>query len=871
MKVTEITKDCTWCEGFRAGGLGQVEDMGRDWGVDMCHRFLLPLSTPGMNPAQRADLRRSVAKDCRAHKLSPAGFREQLESMGTEGWPRPFVPVGRIGEQAEPTARAASCSGCAGYLPADQVMERFGFPAAGCAPRGVLLPVGGQAAVALRCEYNEESFERRYPVGAVDLTAEYAPHITVIDADGTAVAPSIATVDPAAATSDVEVTDEDAARGVRAWRRLADPDGTDNTVLMPIFDPEHFDPEQRAKIPATGDDEHPELYRDHQGLLYKAMVLWLHLGETPALNGVSGTGKGHPVDTKVLAPDGWRRVGDLEVGDEVIGSNGKPTAVTGVFPRGTLPVNRVTMTDGSSVLVDDDHLWHVQTLKQRQWGAGNHKVLSTREIREKGLRAGASYRYSIPMVEPVQFEKVLSTHIPAYSLGVLLANGSLGDGEALYSTLDQHVIDRVESEMIQGERTPNSARRHVMRAPRNFGHPRKNETWKLLQGLGLAGLASAGKFIPTGYLRGTEAERRDLLAALLDCDGSCNGGHSMYHTMSPMLASGVRELVQSLGGTASVSVSKRDGEHVVAVHMPVNPFTTPRKRDAWDSTPHRAPGRRIASIESEGEAEVVCIQVAADDHLYVTEDYIVTHNTEFFRYVAWSMQLPFERFSITASTELDDLQGRFLLENQETRYQYGRIPLAWGRPCVIVIDEPNTGPPEVWQFLRPLTDNSKQLVLDANKGERIERNEFCFMGMAFNPSWDARNVGTHEIADADGSRLMHIFVPPPTADMEKEILLKRCDVDGYKIDAALLNAITKIGTDLRELAGAEALPIQWGTRQQIKVARSSRYFSLQRAYLMAAGDLLDPESRDQLLIVVKSHDPLNVGKAGKVQKNLTPF
>jgi phosphate starvation-inducible PhoH-like protein len=37
--------------------------------------------------------------------------------------------------------------------------------------------------------------------------------------------------------------------------------------------------------------------------------------------------------------------------------------------------------------------------------------------------------------------------------------------------------------------------------------------------------------------------------------------------------------------------------------------------------------RFIDSIEPAGEAETVCIQVAAADSLYVTDDFLLTHNT----------------------------------------------------------------------------------------------------------------------------------------------------------------------------------------------------------------------------------------------------
>lgn len=225
--------------------------------------------------------------------------------------------------------------------------------------------------------------------------------------------------------------------------------------------------------------------------------------------------------------------------------------------------------------------------------------------------------------------------------------------------------------------------------------------------------------------------------------------------------------------------------------------------------------------------------------------------TEAFRYAAWRMQLPFERTSITASTELDDLAGRMLFENGETVFHPGRIPESWSKPCILLIDEPNTGSNAVWQFIRPLTDNSKQLVLDMNKGERIDRNEFCYMGMAFNPSWDHLNVGTHEISDADGRRLVHISVPNPEADVERRIIVQRCETDDYKITEGVLDQIMGISEDLRLQAKNQTIPIQWGTAQSIKTARLSRWFSLKDSVKMAIADLLEPEQRELVMQTIK--------------------
>lgn len=236
-----------------------------------------------------------------------------------------------------------------------------------------------------------------------------------------------------------------------------------------------------------------------------------------------------------------------------------------------------------------------------------------------------------------------------------------------------------------------------------------------------------------------------------------------------------------------------------------------------------------------------------------------TGKTAFFEYAAYRMSLPFERFSITNSTELDELQGRMNLVSTETgnvtEFVYGRVALAWQKPCILCIDEPNTGPNDVWQFFRPLTDNVTQMVIDVNNGERLARHKHVFMGMAFNPSWDMRNVGTHEIGDADGSRLMHVEVPMPTPEQERKIIQRRCALDDFSIPKTDLDAVMAIAKELRDLAGQDAFPVHWGIRNQIKVARALAWFPFKRAYRLAAGDLLEPAYRDQLLTIVGSHLP----------------
>lgn len=231
-----------------------------------------------------------------------------------------------------------------------------------------------------------------------------------------------------------------------------------------------------------------------------------------------------------------------------------------------------------------------------------------------------------------------------------------------------------------------------------------------------------------------------------------------------------------------------------------------------------------------------------------------TGKTELGRHLAWLMQIPFERVSITGSTELDDLAGKMHYSPEKgTYWQDGRLVAAWSKPNVLVLDEPNTAPPDVWQFIRPMTDNSKQLVLDQNNGEARKRHADCFLMLAMNPAWDPKNVGTHVTGDADVNRLMHISIPMPPPELEREIIMTRCKHDGYNLPPDVLKTIMGIAEDIRALANDDAIPITWAIRPQLKVARATRWFDMKTCYRMAVADFLEPDAAQAVLDVVDSH------------------
>lgn len=232
-----------------------------------------------------------------------------------------------------------------------------------------------------------------------------------------------------------------------------------------------------------------------------------------------------------------------------------------------------------------------------------------------------------------------------------------------------------------------------------------------------------------------------------------------------------------------------------------------------------------------------------------------TGKTELFRHLSWMCGMPFERFTITASSELDDLAGHAHFSPETgTYFSYGRFVQAYQTSCWLCVDEWNLGPKDVQQFFRPLIDNSKQLIMDVNIGETIRPTEHTYMGFAMNPPWDLRNVGAEMLADADTNRLMHIEVPMPDEAIELGIIQKHLSHDGWQLDDAQSTMIMGIAAEIRGLINEGPLAsLTWSLRPQIKVARALRYFSPLEAYRQAVANNLDPTTRTALETAVRGY------------------
>lgn len=344
-----------------------------------------------------------------------------------------------------------------------------------------------------------------------------------------------------------------------------------------------------------------------------------------------GKGKGQPLDEIVYTPTGPRQIGTLTAGDYVLGSDGGPARVLGIFPQGKRPVFLVSFSDGTRVRCDDQHLWKVK-YDRRTW-----KVVSTNSMLGK-LRSKAGWLYAVPYCKPAQFSRGASLPLHPWLLGAWLGDGSSAGTPKLHNP-EKDLQQRFCKYLPWGDRgrvvTPTNRCAEV--AVTGGG------VTSALRSLGLYGHRSWEKFIPEAYLLAPVEERWALLAGLLDTDGSiANQNRTVeYTTTSHRLAADVTLLVQSLGGRASsvertttydYEGEKKEGRlsYRIRITFPtggVTPVTSKKHLDKWDASAGQRRYKYITGIEPIGEEETVCIKVDAKDSCYLTRDFIVTHNT----------------------------------------------------------------------------------------------------------------------------------------------------------------------------------------------------------------------------------------------------
>lgn len=370
-------------------------------------------------------------------------------------------------------------------------------------------------------------------------------------------------------------------------------------------------------------------------------------------DGPAGSGKAQPLDALVLTPSGYKKMGDFKIGDLVKTPDGKASKIDGIYPQGEVDIYKVSFSDSSSTECCGDHLWLTQTQLDRDAHRPG-SVKTTKEIL-KTLRTKYKNNHSIPMVKPIEFEELLPLPLDPYVLGVMLGDGTLCGPNPLLTTSDEEVVVSVASSSLGASLKKCLGSKYDYRITTKKGaKPKSNLFKEALRNLGLLGKKSSDKFIPEQYKFASVKTRTALLRGLMDTDGTIQNRKTScgisYTTTSKVLALDVQFLVESLGGKAVISsrITKftyknvlKSGKRSYTLHisMPVgiNPFQLKRKAVLYVDRTKYKPTRYITSVDLIGKKLAQCISIDHPEHLYITNNFIVTHNT----FVAFGLALQY--------------------------------------------------------------------------------------------------------------------------------------------------------------------------------------------------------------------------------------
>jgi hypothetical protein len=392
------------------------------------------------------------------------------------------------------------------------------------------------------------------------------------------------------------------------------------------------------------DQRAERLRSDGKGLFpfQKEGVKWISLHDRALLSDEQGLGKEQPISEPILTPSGWSEIGKIKTGNYVIGSNGCPVMVTGVYPQGIKDIYRVGFSDGTSTRCGYEHLWRIQYARDRHRYPNKTLVFSTRQIMESGIRDNSgNKKYFIPIVKPViHTEKKYPIH--PYLIGALIANANIND-VIIHSGTDEQrsaMFEFIDSDYVFSK-CDNVSYRLINKNNINKKGNKPNVILGKLRDLGLNKKRSYEKYIPVEYMTGSVIQRLYLLQGLMDNDGTI--GSTLiceYNTTSKVLGEQVAELCRSLGGIARCSTriphysykgERKEGrmDYRIRIKLPSDmcPFLIKSKANKFVPPTKYKVAKAIDSITHVGKEECVCIMVDSEDHMYVTKDHILTHNT----------------------------------------------------------------------------------------------------------------------------------------------------------------------------------------------------------------------------------------------------
>jgi len=433
----------------------------------------------------------------------------------------------------------------------------------------------------------------------------------------------------------------------------------------------------------------------------------LHAGQMVVVAARPAIGKALALDTPLPTPSGWTTMGEVAVGDLLVAADGTPTRVLAATEvMVDRPCYEVELDDGTVIVADAQHQWVTSTRAQRRAVHGGKtpesSVRTTEELAATVRCATADGRvnHSIATAAPLALPDAdLPVH--PYALGVWLGDGSSRRAE--FTSAHPEIAMRIEGLGYVAQPKGSAqgrARAYNMLLPvteplvgssvvcgTEFTAQRATLAENGTMGGRLRALGVlANKHVPASYLRASESQRRELLAGLLDTDGTVTPQGSVQISLtSERLALDTRELILSLGYRTGWSTKTVKGRSEASSTAYTITFTTSddvfwleRKRLVHKE--RRRPGtarltsRYVVDVRRIESVPVRCVEVEHPSHLYLAgRSMVPTHNSVLGINVATHAAVHHQMASVIFSLEMSRNEITMRLLAAEARVPLTRM------------------------------------------------------------------------------------------------------------------------------------------------------------------------------------------------------
>ena len=345
-----------------------------------------------------------------------------------------------------------------------------------------------------------------------------------------------------------------------------------------------------------------------------------------------------PYSEDVLTPTGFKKMGELQVGDLVMNPGGQPTVILDIVEQGEKDVYEIELQDGRTVRCGENHLWATVNATR-----GKVHVMRTKDYAKRKLIQGSPgkeyYPYKIPSLNHLKFDEH-KIDIDPYVLGVLLGDGCISTSQIFFSSDDQFIVDemkrRLPDYVVKKTNTPYQ---YVILS----NDRREHKLGRLLKKYNLR-VKSGDKYIPNEFKHASVDERFDLVRGLMDTDGSCSNGACTFTNTSEKLIDDLIYVLRSLGirckkskeiagrigvdfNNGNFSDTKPHWEVCITTQEDI--FKLPRKLEKIrKDREYNFNGIGLKEVRNLGYKEKQrCIVVDHENSLYVTKDFVATHNS----------------------------------------------------------------------------------------------------------------------------------------------------------------------------------------------------------------------------------------------------